>query len=111
MKLDLKEVLEKILLPVQDGWELNRLELDEKNLEVNVYLDYTPKTYGKEGVIYSLYDGRAERKWRHIDLWQYKTFIHCKLPRYVDESGKAKTVDVPWADPFERMSLLLEKKQ
>lgn len=111
MKLDIKTVLEKILLPVQEGWELNRLELDETNLEVNVYLDYTSDTYSKEGVVYSLYDGRTQRKWRHIDLWQYKTFIHCKLPRYIDGSKKVKTVDVPWADPFERMSLLLEKKR
>jgi transposase len=111
MKLDIKEVLEKILLPVREGWELNRIELDETNLEVNVFLDYTLDTYNKEGVDYSLYDGRTERKWRHIDLWQYKTFIHCKLPRFIDQTGKVKTIDVPWAEPFGRISLLLEKKQ
>jgi transposase len=111
MKLNIQEVLEKILLPVQDGWKLDRIDLDESNLEVQVYLHYDLKTYTQDGIEYKLYDGREQRKWRHIDLWQYKTFIYCNLPRFIDATGKPKTIEVPWADAYERMSLLLEKKQ
>jgi len=45
MKSDIKEVLEKILLPVQAGWKLDRIDLDESNLEVQVYLNYDLKNY------------------------------------------------------------------
>jgi transposase len=111
MQSNIKEILEKILLPIQEGWKLERIELDEIKFEVKVYLNYSLKSYNKNDKTYSLYDSREERKWRHIDLWQYKTFIFCELPRFKDEDGKIKTIDVPWADPFERMSWLLEKKR
>lgn len=110
MQSNIKEILEKILLPIQDGWQLDRIELDEIKNEVNVYLKYGLNTYLLDGETYSLYDSREERKWRHIDLWQYKTFIYCNLPRYKAKDETIKTIEVPWAEPFERMSWLLEKK-
>jgi hypothetical protein len=110
MQSNIKEILEKILLPVQDGWQLDRIESNEFKSEVNVYLNYGLDTYQIDGETYPLYDSREERKWRHIDLWQYKTFIYCKLPRFKSNDGSIKTIDVPWADPFERMTWLLEKK-
>jgi hypothetical protein len=111
MQNNIKEILEKILLPIQDGWQLERIELNEQKCEVNVYLKYGLNAYFLEGETYLLYDTREERKWRHIDLWQYKTFIYCNLPRYIAKDETIKTVEVPWADPFERMSWLLEKKR
>ncbi len=32
------------------------------------------------------------------------------MPRYKDSNNKVKTIDVPWAEPYERMTWLLEKK-
>jgi hypothetical protein len=110
MEYDIKTILEKIILPVQDGWKLSKLEINEDKLEVHVYLFYEPKNYTIGNLQYKLYDDRSERKWRHLDLWQYKTFIYCNLPRYKDGQGKVKTIDIPWAEPLERMTLLLEKK-
>ena len=111
MDYDIKTILEKIILPVDDGWKLSKLEIDEEKLEVQVYLYYQPKKYLIEATEYDLYDDRSERKWRHLDLWQYKTYIYCNLPRYKDGNGKVKTIDVPWADAYERMTWLLEKKR
>lgn len=110
MEYDIKTILEKIILPVQDGWKLSRLDINEDKLEVHVYLFYEPKYYTIGSEQYKLYDDRSERKWRHLDLWQYKTFIYCNLPRYKDANGKVKTIDIPWAEPLERMTWLLEKK-
>jgi hypothetical protein len=110
MEYDIKTILEKIILPIQDGWKLSTLDINEDNLEVHVYLFYELKNYTIGNVEYKLYDNRSERKWCHLDLWQYKTFIYCNLPRYKDGKGKVKTIDIPWAEPLERMTWLLEKK-
>ena len=110
MEYDLKTILEKIILPVEDGWKLSKLDINEEKLEVNVYLYFEPNKYKVGALGYDLYDARVERKGRHLDLWQYKTFIYCKLPRYKDENNKVKTIDVPWSEPYERMTWLLEKK-
>ncbi|MDR0206696.1 MAG: transposase family protein [Bacteroidales bacterium] len=63
------------------------------------------------GSRYPVYDHRKERKWHHLDLWQYKTFLVAELPRYRDSSGFFKTVSVPRAEEYERISILLEKKR
>ena len=46
-----------------------------------------------------LYDDKSKRKWHHLDLWQYKTFIYCNFPRYKDAHDKVKIIDIPWAEP------------
>ncbi len=82
MGYDIKTIQEKIILPIQDGWKLSKLDIDEDKLEVQVYLHYEPKKYVIGDLDYDLYDDRSERKWRHLDLWHYKTFIYYNLPRY-----------------------------
>jgi hypothetical protein len=45
-----------------------------------------------------------------LDLWQYKTLIVTRLPRYDDGRG-VKTIEVPWSDSNERITRMLEKKR
>ena len=45
-----------------------------------------------------MYDAR-ERTWRHLDIWQHKAYIHCKLPRLDCGGGGPVTAEVPWAAP------------
>jgi hypothetical protein len=86
------------------------VKVNEVTEEVEVALQYALPYIEVNGKRYSIYDHRPVRRWRHLDLWQYKTFISTRLPRYKDENGFYHTVDVPWAVPGEQMTLLLEKK-
>ena len=104
-----KEVLSKILLPLNQEWEVKEVETKGEE-EVSVVLEYRLDYVEANGVRYPIYDWRQERKWRHLDLWQYKTYIRARLPRYKDEKGFFKTLSVPWAEEYERMTILLEKK-
>jgi transposase len=106
-----KEVLEKILLPLNTSWEVLEVTTDEVSEEIFVKLGYKLDYVEDSGKRYSIYDHRSERKWRHLDLWQYKTYLVAQLPRYKDDSGFFKTVSVPWAEEYERMTILLEKKR
>lgn len=47
------------------------------------------------GCGHGAYDTR-EHTWRHLDIWQCKTFIYCRLPR-LDCPGGPVTAEVPWA--------------
>lgn len=42
------------------------------------------------------YDTR-HGEWRHLDIWQYKTIIHCDVPRADCPDCGVKTAHVPWA--------------
>lgn len=111
MRITVKDVLEKILLPVSSGWMLERVEVDEGDKEIQVFVKYCLETVTVKEEVFSVYDKRAEREWRHLDLWEYKTVIRTRVPRYKDGEGKVRSVEVPWAEANERMSLLLEKKR
>ena len=47
------------------------------------------------GGMHGVYDAR-EREWRHLDIWQYKTIVHCKVPRVECPLHGVVTVKVPW---------------
>lgn len=111
MEKDVKRILEKLLLPVSEGWELDHLDVNETDSEIRVYVRYFLDEVKVDGTSFPIYDLREEREWRHLDLWQYRSYIVCKIPRYKAKDGKIKTLDVPWAEPHERISWMLEKKQ
>ena len=109
MAKELLKELEKLLLPVSNGWEITNIDINEKLSEVNVELRYTDADYKHGGNCYKIYDYRPERKWRHLDLWQYKTFIKAQVPR-IETSDGVVSIELPWADDFERITGLFEKK-
>ena len=37
-----------------------------------------------------------ERTWRHLDIWQFRTYVHCAVPRTDCPEHGAGTVPVPW---------------
>ena len=43
-----------------------------------------------------VYDARPG-EWRHLDIWQYKTIIHCDVPRADCPECGVRTSSVPWA--------------
>ena len=59
------------------------------------------------------FEGRAvhdsvDRSWRHLNFWQYPTYIHARVPRVVGEDGKVSQVEVPWARPGSGFTALFE---
>lgn len=110
MKTSTEKILEKILLPLSEGWEIAEISVNENTSEIFVDLKYSFKTVQVNSSEYKIFDLREARTWRHLDLWQYKTYLRARMPRYKSESG-VSTIAVPWADSLERITYLLEKKQ
>ncbi len=86
-----------------DDWVILRTETDVKSKEVYVHLKYSgqyidPETYEEA----TLYDYAPERVWRHLDIWGYKTFVVCSLPRVRCIDGKVKTIRAEWCEPYTR---------
>jgi len=56
-----------------------------------------------------VYDYRRTRIWQHLPLFEYKTYIHCRIPRVKNRLGKISSINVPWADNSKRYSYLFER--
>ena len=105
-----EEILSKILLPLNSSWQITEVRIDTSLDEVYVDLKYSLSYIEADNQRYRIYDHRPSRRWRHLDLWQYKTFITASLPRYKDFQGFYHTVEVPWAEVSDQMTVLLKKK-
>jgi transposase len=57
----------------------------------------------------SIKDHREERRWRHLDTMQFQTIIKSRVPRSECPDHGVKTINVPWAGPNSRFTLLFER--
>jgi transposase len=90
-------------LKIEDPWYVIDYELNQKDQVLDVYLDFKRgakfacahcgDTHTK---VHDIVDDN--RTWRHLNFWQYTTYLHARHPRVKCElCGKIRTVLVDWA--------------
>ena len=87
----------KKLLGIGSDFEVSEVTVEEKNKEINIHLNYIPQRYTVQGKGYPIYDQAPERKWQHLNWFEYKCYIICSIPRYVNSEGKVTTIDIDFA--------------
>lgn len=51
-----------------------------------------------------------QRKWQHLNLFEYPCFLNCNVPVYKDKyTGQTKALKVPWSRPNSGFTLLFEQ--
>jgi len=58
----------------------------------------------QEGEVHDTLD----RTWRHLNFFQYETYLHARVPRIRCRQCGVKQVEVPWARPGSGFTLLFE---
>lgn len=99
------------LLKVKQPWYIDRVEFDEERERVDVYLSHTNDLLFPcpDCATYcSVYDHQAESVWQHLNTFQYKTFIHCRLPRVKCKTHGVKQILPVHAEPGSRKTVLFE---
>ena len=86
------------LLPLGTDWEITEVILEESLKRIDIKVSYKVDSYLISGVRYKIYDELPEREWQHLPWFQYRCYIKCKTPRYMNTEGQVKIVPVPWAD-------------
>ena len=92
-------------------WHVAAVRLDAvaKTIEIEMAL--------KDGVLWGcpkcggrmhMHD-REQRRWRHLDSCQFKTFLVADAPRVNCPTHGPVTVKVPWAEPHARFTTLFER--
>jgi transposase len=99
-----------LLLNLGDDWKVDEVKMNFILEEVDIFVSYigTKAECPASLELCSIYDHRESRRWRHLDTMQFKTFVNCKVPRVKSSQG-VKTIEVPWADSFERHTYLFER--
>jgi len=86
------------LLPLGTDWEITEVTFEESLKRIDIKVSYKLDSYFVSGVRYKIYDELPEREWQHLPWFQYRCYIKCKTPRYINTEGLVKIVPVPWAD-------------
>lgn len=98
----------KTALALEEPWQLTHIEYDDQEETWHLYIDFGR---GAEfacpscGTASKAYD--AERKtWRHLDFWNWKTYMHARVPRTNCRTcNKVTLVPVKWSRPLSHFTL------
>jgi transposase len=101
-----------LLLGIGSPWEVKAvaLKLAEKRVDIELGWQWGSAAKCPECAREcSIHDSAPERTWRHLDTMQFETLIRARVPRSDCPEHGVKTMQVPWAAPQGRFTLLFER--
>jgi transposase len=97
-------------LGIQSPWFVDHIDLQKENHELHIHLDF------KRGSEFpcptcnspcKCYDTK-NKVWQHLSFFQYRTYIHARVPRVCCDQHGVHLVEVPWARQGTGFTLLTE---
>ena len=101
-----------LLLDLDENWQVVDLQTNYQTKEIQIRVEFI----GKKGMspidfdLCSIHDYTKLRRWRHLDIMDYHTYIECRIPRIRDKQGKVKIMSVSWASKYGRYTAKFESK-
>jgi len=98
-----------IALGLQEPWYIKEVLFNKENFQLDIHLGFTKgyKFKMDDGLEYTAHD-TVERSWQHLNFFQYKCYLHAKVPKVKQSDGKVVTQQVPWARKGSGFTLLFE---
>jgi transposase len=106
-----QEGLFKIALGLEKPWYIKAIDFNVEQKQLDLHIDFETGSKfpcplcGKSGC--HIHD-TIERRWRHLNFFQFKTYLHCRVPRTECEKCGVKQVKVPWARKSSGFTLLMD---
>ena len=106
------EDLYSALLKLSEPWYISQINVGVHEESVHVFINHSPGPLPcpECGKLCPVHDHTESRTWRHLDLWQCKTWLHCELPRTHCEEHGVRRVSTPWSDPNSRFTFAMEAR-
>ena len=109
--MTIAEDLFSAALNVQYPWVVSELKFLENDKKLQIWIDFqrgarfTCPNCGKRDC--EVHD-TALRTWRHLDFFEYHTYIHCRVPRVSCPDCGTHQIHIPWARARSGFTLLFE---
>ena len=107
----MEKELFQLALNIQDPWFIDRIEFvpDEKRLDL--WIDFIPCSEFDcpkcERTECKAYD-TSDKTWRHLNFFQYKCYLHCRVPRVECKKCGIHQAKVPWTRKNSGFTLLMD---
>lgn len=118
-----KELLRQ-MLGIEDPWSITEVNFDIKARRLDVRVECRKEVWADEQGRRLHVHGYEERRWRHLNAFQFQTTISARVPRLShpnerdDEEdgsggrsrrGRTELLPVPWAEKNSRFTALFER--
>ncbi len=110
MSISQKELF-KMALGLEEPWYIQAIDFKVEEKQLDLHIDFKIGSKfpcpicGKSGC--HVHD-TIERTWRHLNFFQFKTYLHCRVPRTECDRCGVKQVKVPWARKSSGFTLLMD---
>lgn len=101
----------KIALGLEEPWYIRSIDFNVEEKQLDLHIDFEsgsrfpcPKCGDSECHVHDTID----RTWRHLNFFQFKTYLHCRVPRTECERCGVKQVKIPWARRNSGFTLLMD---
>jgi transposase len=99
-------------LGLASPWKISDVRFEaasEVERELHIYLDFErgSKFSSRTGEQTKAYD-TEEKQWQHLNFFQHRCYLHARVPRVQDASGKVYQIEVPWARAGSGFTLMFE---
>lgn len=100
----------QLALGLASPWQVEGIEFSISEQRLDLHLNFPAGSRfacpecGKPCGVYDT----EERTWRHLNFFQYETYLHARQPRIQCDAHKVRTVELPWARPGAGFTLLFE---
>lgn len=100
------------LLQLRAPWYIVSIDVDVAKEEAHIFVDHQSGRLPCPtcGELCLIEDHADDRTWRHLDMWQAKSFIHARMPRTNCPKHGILRVAVPWSDPGSRFTMAFEER-
>ena len=109
--MDAKDLF-TLALQLSPEWKVTDCLLDQEDRCLTLKLDFNPGSKfpapGADHQLLCAVHDTVEKRWRHLDFFQYETELVARVPRVKTPEGKVVQVEVPWARPGSGFTLLFE---
>jgi transposase len=101
-------------LGIEQPWFIKEIDFNKPKGEFHVHVDYANGSSFKykdedSGEIgeYKTYDSKV-KKWRHMNFFQYRCYIHARVPRVNLGNRKIRLVKAPWEGISSHFTMVFE---
>ena len=107
------EAIFELALGLKAPWYIKEIKLEKpvgrQRGQLDIYIDFREgaKFSDEHDKLSGVYD-TAKRSWQHLNFFEHNCYIHARVPRIKQSSGKVRMVVVPWARPESGFTLLFE---
>lgn len=100
------------ILNLGEGWVVQDMIVNKSMKEVDIFIEYTKSTGCFSGTKseFKIYDFKQSRRFRHLDIFEYKTYLNARLPRIKNDNSEIKIIELCWAGERLNYTYLFENR-